>query len=153
STWNLRALAPITLSYSVYVGTFQYRSPRNVFAGWFQDDWQPTSHLTLNLGLRYDIATNSFANDVVIQPLLPPGRSIDKKNFARRFGFVYSFSDRMVVRGGMGKFFGDIPFQISNISKGFSFAALPLILNDGRPDFDTNPFNGPPPTLQQVQSS
>src|SRR4051812_39142346 len=36
-------------------GTWGHRS--NIFAGYFQDDWRAGSHLTLNLGFRYEIHT------------------------------------------------------------------------------------------------
>jgi hypothetical protein len=81
---------------------------------------------------------------------LPPGRGIDKKNVVPRLGFAYSLNDRMVLRGGAGKFFADIPFQNNNTSKAFTISAQPLVLNDRRPDFVTNPFNGPTPTYEQV---
>ncbi|MFL6448194.1 MAG: carboxypeptidase regulatory-like domain-containing protein [Bryobacteraceae bacterium] len=36
-------------------GTWGHRS--NIFAGYFQDDWRAASHLTLNLGFRYELHT------------------------------------------------------------------------------------------------
>src|SRR5438132_4297191 len=55
-TWNVAALSPITKTVLQATGTFNFHTPREVGAAWVQDDWQPTQKLTLNLGLRYDIA-------------------------------------------------------------------------------------------------
>ena len=56
STWNLAALSPHrprpTRSASARWSSTR-RSTR--VSGWFQDDWQISSQLTLNLGLRYDL--------------------------------------------------------------------------------------------------
>ena len=38
-----------------------------------QDDWQIGSKLTLNLGVRYDLMTGVYAEDVEIEPFLPGG--------------------------------------------------------------------------------
>ena len=54
------------------------------------DKWQATDKLTLNLGLRYD-----YSN------IVPD----TKDAFAPRLGVAYATSDRMVFRGGIGKFY------------------------------------------------
>ena len=86
-----------------------------------QDDYKVTSKLTLNLGLRYEFATpprekeNRFANfdpvtgtmifakdgDIFDRALIHP----DRNNFAPRFGFAYSPTSRLVIRGAYGIFF------------------------------------------------
>lgn len=86
-----------------------------------QDDYKITSKLTLNLGLRYEYATppmekkNRFANfdpvtgkdvfakdgGVFERALIHP----DRNNFAPRFGFAYSPTSRLVMRGAYGVFF------------------------------------------------
>jgi hypothetical protein len=54
------------------------------------DKWRATDKLTLNLGVRYDYA------DIVPDA---------KDAFAPRIGVAYAASDRMVFRGGIGKFY------------------------------------------------
>jgi len=86
-----------------------------------QDDYKVTSRLTLNLGLRYELATppreknNNFANfdpttgatifakdgDIFDRSLIHP----DRNNFAPRIGFAYSPNSRWVLRGAYGIFY------------------------------------------------
>ena len=81
---------------------------------YFQDDWRVNNHLTLNLGLRYDLQT--YAQPPVMNPNTPAfiNTSViheDKNNIAPRIGFAYSpgTSNRTVVRGGWGIFYGNTP--------------------------------------------
>ena len=72
------------------------------------------------------------------------------QHFGPRAGFAYSLNDRTVVRGGYGKYFADVTgqpavFTLRNVQQ-----ITPQILNDGRPDFASNPFNGPAPTYDQA---
>src|SRR5262245_58210533 len=86
-----------------------------------QDDFKLSSRVTLNLGLRYEYSTpvveedNQFVNfdpltgtvitskdgDLFDRALVHP----DRNNFAPRFGFAWSPSDRWVVRGAYGIFY------------------------------------------------
>jgi hypothetical protein len=151
-TWNLAALSPITRSYRRGIGDFYVEPVENRFAGWFQDNWAATSRLTLNLGLRYDLISNMFAEDVEVVPFLEAGRPIDKNNFQPRLGFAYSLNDRTVVRGGYGKYYGETGFSQAHWTNLWAGQVHPVILNDGRPDFTANPFNGPAPTYEQAKA-
>jgi hypothetical protein len=86
-----------------------------------QDDWRVTNKLTVNLGLRYELATppfetnNQLSNfDPIISPyggLILAGsgsifhRALIKRNdlnLAPRFGLAYSLGSKMVVRAAYG---------------------------------------------------
>lgn len=152
STWNLNALNPVARSYRRGIGTFAVEPIENRIALWAQDDWAATAKLTLNLGVRYDLISNMFAEDVTVEPFLQAGRSADKNNIAPRLGFAYSLNPRTVVRGGFGTYYGETGFSQAHWTHLWSGQVHPVILNDGRPDFLTNPFNGPAPTFEQAKA-
>ncbi len=75
-----------------------------------QDDWRITPSLTLNLGLRYELASIPFGFFGTTDPqqnaaLIPRPVKSDKNNFAPVFGFAYS--PRFEGDGLMGKVFGN----------------------------------------------
>lgn len=80
-----------------------------------QDDWKVTPKFTLNPGIRYDY--QSIAQPPIQNPnagLLAAGydtsfRPSDKNNFGPRIGASYAFSDKSVLRGGYGIYFGRTP--------------------------------------------
>lgn len=103
------------------------RQPLTEF--FIQDDWKVSRHLTLNLGLRYELnlppvdRLNKAANFEIdadpADPSLvlanPSSRSAealtgtDHKQFAPRFGFAYSLPDnKTVLRGGYGIFYANV---------------------------------------------
>ena len=148
STWNLNALSPLARFYSLAVGDFESNNPITSLAGWAQDDWT-MGKLTMNLGVRYDIIKGTYGEERGFDPWLAPNRPLDKNNVQPRVGFAYSINDRTVARGGWGLFYGGgtgaahayyTETQIINVQ----------VNNDGRPDFASNPFNGPIPTYDQV---
>jgi Carboxypeptidase regulatory-like domain/TonB dependent receptor len=151
STWNLAALSPITRRYTFGNGQFRNSLPEYNYAGWFQDDWAATSRLTVNVGLRYDVALNVWANHVVLPPIITAERPNDTNNFQPRLGFAYTLNDRTVLRGGYGRYYGDIITGLAGQMNSLSNTAVVEIPNDGRPDFAANPFNGPWPTREQLE--
>ena len=82
-----------------------------------QDEWRPTSSLSLNLGVRYD--KQGVASGTVRNPdaqLLAAGLDTSsipggKNEVAARLGFAWTPAgqDRTVVRGGYGMFYGRTP--------------------------------------------
>lgn len=100
-----------------------------------QDDWSPTSRLTLELGLRYDLETNGsdqgyvspFAGQLPFIPDTP--RPIDWDNLAPRLGVTWDASGdgRTMVRAGFGVFYDALvagPLLALERSSGVPFAVL-----------------------------
>jgi hypothetical protein len=87
------------------------------FAAFAQDDWRVNQQLTLNFGLRYDVQKMEQPPITNPDPQLAAAGintgvvPTDKNNFAPRFGFAYNplSSDKLVIRGGYGLFFGRTP--------------------------------------------
>lgn len=82
-----------------------------------QDDWKPTSKLTLNIGLRYEIQKGPYTNrfDTITLRTLkaagsPTERKQDNNNFGPRVGFAYDVNGdaTTVVRGGYGRYYDEI---------------------------------------------
>jgi len=152
STWDLSVLNPVTRRFEASLGSPDISSPRNIFGFWFQDDWQATDKLTVNLGMRYDTEDDQFANDLAIPPFLEAGRPGDHNNIAPRFGFAYAADDRTVIRGGVGKYYSMI---INQSAHPVRFADQQRVVEasfDGRSDFTTNPWNGPLPPADLLES-
>jgi len=150
-TWNLAAISPLVRSYAIGVGDFNVHLYSRKLAAWVQDDWQASRQLTLNIGLRYDLELGVFANDVALPPFQEAGRPDDKNNLEPRVGFAYLLTDRTVVRGGSGLYYGDAIGADQSFATGNAQIAVIQYNNDGRPDFAANPINGQPlPTYEQA---
>jgi hypothetical protein len=148
STWNLAPLSPISRSWSQLFGSVALVIPRYTTGVWVQDDWTVSARLTLNLGLRYDLELNAFANDVQMLPFLTGDQPNDTNNLGPRLGFSFSVTDRTVMRGGYGLYFGTV--ANNHFAKAYSQTITLPTLYDGRPDFAANPFNGPAPTYESI---
>jgi hypothetical protein len=120
------------------------------YGAWWQDDWHVAERLTLNFGLRYDYLKDAFNNDVEFLPWMVGGRPQDNDNIQPRLGFAYQADDRTVVRGGAGLYYTDVIASSWTHSTRANTTVFLAVDNDGRPDFVTNPFNGPAPTYQQA---
>ena len=82
------------------------------YSAFAQDTIRVTRSLTINAGLRYDLQTFQVPG-LVANPLYEPSGKIPTvtDNFSPRVGFTYSMGTRhtMVVRGGFGRFYSQIP--------------------------------------------
>jgi len=151
-TWNLAAISSLTRRYTLGVHKSR-REPERVwaYAAFVQDDWHFTNALTINLGLRYDLMWDMFQNQNELLPFMEAGRPQNVTNYQPRVGFAYQWDDRTVIRGGIGKYYGEM---LSRTYPGESkTVALVEVANDGRADFAANPFNGPAPTFEQAKAT
>src|SRR5207247_4361524 len=104
-TWNLGAISPWVSTYTIGIGTFPltYNQPKGAF--WLQDDWRTSDRLTLNLGLRYDLFINQWANKTGFGPSNDPeryikkGRPNDFNTLQPRLGFAYKVNEQTGIRG------------------------------------------------------
>jgi hypothetical protein len=89
----------------------------NEYGFFAQDDWRAQKSLTLNFGLRYDIQqmtqgpTRNRSAALAAAGIDTSFIHNDRNNVAPRFGFAWSpaKSNRLVVRGGYGLFYGRTP--------------------------------------------
>src|SRR5262249_55005398 len=137
-------------SYSIAIGNFRAVTPQKIYGGWAQDSWALTKKVTVDLGLRYDVSTNLFGNATQILPFIKGGRPNDTNNWQPRLGFAYTLNDKTVLRGGFGRYYSQPVSTTSWFTTFFGQIATVQVNNDGRPDFGSNPFNGPTPTYAQV---
>ncbi len=97
----------LPLAYAYGVGSADVKANTTRVAGFLQDEWKPTSRLSVTLGLRYDVDLNANNPDFR-HSLVPNGRKVDTTNFQPRLGFSYDLTGagQYVARGGVGIFTG-----------------------------------------------
>jgi hypothetical protein len=111
--YNNMATWPAPTRYTTTLGDFSYDVNNPIYAGFVQDDWTVSSKLTLNLGVRYDLEPK-VTNKELADPLDEGPRRVDGDNIAPRVGFAYDVrgNGRTVVRGGIGRYYGNILLNI-----------------------------------------
>ena len=120
----------------------------NLLAGFAQADLRPSPHVTLNLGIRYDLDTNGNNPDFT-SPLQPAARGRDTNNVQPRAGLSWDLSGdgAHVVRGGVGRFTGRfllVPAAVEVQQNGFTGRIIQQRLNGaviGLPAFTLDPAN------------
>ena len=152
STWNLNALSSSIRDFTVSIGDFSYVLKREIYAAWFQDDWRIGDRFTANLGVRWDVDRGSHGEWIRFDPWLSGTRPTELDNIAPRLGFAYAANDRTVVRGGYGVFFTELEDDALHQSHILTEHMGITVVNDGRPDFGSNPFGGAWPTYDQLLS-
>jgi hypothetical protein len=168
SRWNLSGLEGIAQRFerNYNRGDWTLDVPGPTWALWFGDTWRLSDALTINYGVRWDVAWNAAAtpgtqeNTIAIDngsaaapnkiPGLGPGdfgysRDIrDLANVAPRGGFVWNVGggNDFVVRGGTGLYFALPQTQYTYSPQLFSNMVTASFNNDGRPGFLTDPTRG-----------
>jgi len=113
-------------------------------AWYFQDNWRPTTRLTINLGLRYELTLPrterfnrmSWIDPNVASPLQVPGLSnlqgglvfasnsdrspydVNTANWGPRVGIAYRIGNNTVIRSGYGIFYDSIKGAASGTGGG-----------------------------------
>lgn len=133
------------------------------FGFYIQDNWKIRPNFVLNLGVRYEIDTQTTDKDFFknINPaarafLSPKGRDLDKNNIGPRIGFSWDpFKDgRTSIHGSYGIYYSRVLFQILDNERRFDGKNLVVDNRDGSELDDdgrfvkgtptiNNPFTGP----------
>ncbi len=121
--WDFSGLDSTVLRFDqTYAREWTYNVPRPRYAIWIGDTWTLNQRLTLNLGIRYDVAPGDFYAPGVMETdvIINNGRDTvnagyrnnlgDYNNVAPRVGFAWNVrgDGNLVVRGGTGLFYGHI---------------------------------------------
>jgi hypothetical protein len=151
STWNLNGLAKQTISWTQSVSNNDYYifDPMHVFGTWLQDDWRVTSHVTANLGVRWDVQLGGLGESLDFPPFHSP-RGHELHDVSPRLGLAWQVKPTTVIRGGWGMYYQGQSDQPSQHALLDPHTVSMTIFNDGRPDFPLNPFNGPIPSYDQA---
>ncbi len=142
STW------PAPTRYSTTLGDFSYDVDNPTYGFFLQDDWSLSPRFTVNLGLRYDLEPKVTNKD--LPDVLDDGpRSIDADNVAPRLGFAFDVAGngRSVIRGGIGRYYGNILLNIPmNEARDRNVRVSAVVINPSL----TDPLAGR--TLQDYQN-
>lgn len=163
SRWDLNGLAPSSFVQASLApgGDWLFVVPRPTYAVWVGDNWTVSDRLTLNLGVRYDLAYGDTAPPGVTESdiLIDNGLFTenvgfrntirDVNNVAPRVGFSLKANRTgdLIIRGGTGMFFGNSSSTQAIEQVQFSGAKVltDTYVNTGRADFITNPTGGAAP--------
>jgi hypothetical protein len=132
-------------------GVRTYGVSGTLYGVFLQDKWQPTSRLTIDLGVRYDLEVIPIRNADNPRFASPDSYAVDKDNISPRLGFSYALGGRSesVIRGGFGLFYQRTPFGFlddvvhSGVYSDSFTATFPATNADPGPsrgEFPTDPF-------------
>jgi len=108
----------------------------NMYALFLQDQWRPSSDLTINAGLRWDYED-------------APGISQDHNNVAPRLGLSYDLTGaaKTILRASYGHYYDQIPLQVAREVEQAAGISQIVILNPGY-EGHPNPKSQPTPPSQ-----
>jgi hypothetical protein len=168
SRWNFSGLDSTVTTFQInYINNPNFDIPRPMIAAWAGDNWKVSRTLSLNLGLRYDVAWDDFISPGVKDTTLlintgyPPfgvedfgyRKVRDLLNLAPRAGFNWTptASGDFVIHGGSGLYFSTMSEQPvdQQLYNGQNVIAN-TYTNDLQPGFIADPTRGV--TAQQVLS-
>lgn len=141
ANFNDPSTYPAPTSFSISQGDFHYNYLDPAYGAYFQDDWSAAPRLTLNLGVRYDVEPDVTNPGFEVPAVQSGTRAVNRTNFGPRFGFAYDVrgDGRSVVRGGIGRYYGNILLNIPmNEVRNRNQQVQITVLN---PSF-TNPLQG-----------
>jgi hypothetical protein len=125
----------------------EFRERAKVFEAFVQDDWRPTSRLTVNAGVRYtlnfpstEMDDQSAVFDLATQKLAYAGRDgaprtareLHWDNFGPRLGLSYQLGARSVVRAG----YALVWIEQAGLTTPFTQPLFPFLQNVSQPSLD-----------------
>ncbi|MCC7008543.1 MAG: TonB-dependent receptor [Acidobacteria bacterium] len=166
--WNLAGLDALAQTFTINYarlgggkdgyGDFSFDTPRPMIAGWIGDTWRVTPAMTLNLGVRYDVAWQDLVAPGVANTeiLVDSGLGAedfgyrsdirDLNNVAPRVGAAWRATDdgTLVIRGGTGIYYSSansnqpVDASLWNGQRVISST----FTNDGKPGWVLDPTRG-----------
>jgi carboxypeptidase family protein/TonB-dependent receptor-like protein len=123
---------------------------------YLQDDWKLRPNFTINLGLRYELDTNTknIATFGTINPIALPflrgDRSKDTNNFGPRIGFNWDpwREGRTSIHGGYGIYYDRVVLEVGLLERLLDGRTLPLEVRSGSQFDAAGNFLPGTPTLQ-----
>jgi hypothetical protein len=136
------------LLYAGTTGSGRSKLSTDLISGFVQDVLRPSSRVTINVGVRYDLDTKGNNPDFT-SGLMPTKRKIDTNNFQPRAGFSWDLNGNgaHVIRGGAGIFTGRfllVPAHIETQQNGFTGRIIQQRISGlalGLPAFALDPAN------------
>jgi carboxypeptidase family protein len=129
--------------------------PVKNYAWYVQDDWEPASHVVLNLGLRWDMQQGAFNENIpdllsrigtklgpqfaqfpIPVPFIDTSIRGDRNNFGPRVGFAWSPGDTGAtnIHAGTGVFYDNIRHLLNFTELTWPQAQTIIISNPSYPD-------------------
>jgi carboxypeptidase family protein/TonB-dependent receptor-like protein len=129
-------------------GASEYTQKEEFFSAFLQDKWRTGKHLTISLGLRYDLEKIPLPERDNPRFASSDDYPLDRNNVSPRVGFAYDVKGdgKMVVRGGYGRFYDKTHLELVSgvITAGVNSDSF--IVNFPANNVDPGPSQGRLPT-------